>query len=601
MQHHTLTSLAIVLILGAAAQWVAWALGLPSILLLLLAGFAVGPVLGVIQPDAIFGEMLLPFVSIAVAMILFEGGLTLRFSEIRETKGVVLRLVTIGAAITWALTAAAAVSLLGLDIRLAALLGAILTVTGPTVVLPMLRHIKPSRAVGSVLKWEGIVIDPIGAVLAVLVFDIILSGHVNLSAGRLVGDVLKTLLAGVSVGAISGVVLACALHKDWIPDHLRAIVASMFVLGAFAAANAIRGEAGLFAVTFMGVLLANQRYADMRHILEFKENLRVFLLSIVFILLSARVRVDDVRLVGPLVTAFIASLVLVVRPAAVLACTFGSALTMRERLFIAAMAPRGIVAAAVASVFALELEEAGYEPARLLVPIIFTTIVGTVAVYGLCGRAIARALKLSDTNPQGLLLVGGAQFGVEIAKALQNAGVCALLVDTNRATIAAAQTAGVAATQADILADDASEMLDLSGIGRMLALTSNHEVNVLAGQQFARLFGGAAVYQLASRRRPGASGPPEPQVVRRTLFSTDATAAALEDWLNQGAVVKSTKLTEIFDLTAYRKQHGDQALPLFVIDPAGRLTVVTADAAANPKPGDLLVSLVPPRIDAKPA
>lgn len=589
-----LLMLAVIIVLGALAQWLGWLLRLPAILLLLLFGFLAGPIADLIRPDELFGSLLLPFVSISVALILFEGGLTLNFVELRHVGRVVLFLVTLGAVTTWVLAAAAAHWLIGLDFGLSVLLGAILTVTGPTVVLPLLRHIRPVGAVNAILKWEGIVIDPIGAVLAVIAFEVVAESRFEDVLPRAAWTAFRTLLLGSALGLGGAAFLAIAIRRFWIPDHLHSLVAAMLVVAAFAGSNLVLHESGLMAVTVMGIALANQRFADVRHILEFKENLRVFLLSAVFVLLSARLSLADLASVGVGTLAFLAALIVIIRPASVLISTVGSALDRRERTFLACMAPRGIVAAAVASVFALALEERGYSHARLLVPIVFSTIVGTVLVYGLTGGLVARGLRLANPNPQGLLLLGGGRFGREMARAVQNCGIRALLVDTNRESVVAAQLAGVDTHFGSILAEDTLEKLDLSGLGRLLALTSNDEVNSLAVQRFTSLFGRAGLFQLAPKGSESGQSKISAHLHGRVLFCGDATLARIEGLLARGASIRTTKLSAEFDFDAFRKLHGDDALPLLVVTENARLIVIAADEKAQPRAGQMLISLALP-------
>ncbi len=614
MPHTILLGLTTVIVLGAIAQWLAWALRVPSILLLLLFGFAAGPIAGwlgspyQLQPDQLFGDLLLPFVSIAVALILFEGGLTLRLREIHGVRAVVGMLVSVGVVATWLLAGAAAHWLVGLSLEMAALVGAIVSVTGPTVVLPLLRHIKPSGRVGPLLKWEGIVIDPIGALLAVLVFEVIAGSHsgapgqagaaeVAASVPSHVATALgKTLLAGGGLGLLGAGLLALCLRRYWVADHLQSAVALMLVVAMFAAANVIQGESGLLAVTVMGISLANQRFADVEQILAFKEDLRVFLLSAVFILLSARLRLEDVGSIGFGALMFVAALVLVVRPAAVALSTVGSRLNWRERAFLAWMAPRGIVAAAMTSVFALALEQQGHEQARLLVPLVFATIVGTVLIYGASGGLVARRLGLADADPQGVLFVGADPFARMLAAALQRLGLRVLLVDTNRAGVVAAQMQGLPTLHGSILSEDVDDKLDLSGIGRLLALTSNDEVNVLAAERFGRVFGRARVYQLPTKGSEKGRASVHHHRAGRRLFREDFTYAQIAQWMIRGAGVKATKLTETFDFEAFRAQHGAGFVPLFVVTDGNRLQVVAADDKLTPKAGQTLVSFGLPGI-----
>lgn len=586
--------LAAIIVLGALAQWLGWLLRLPAILLLLLFGFLAGPIAGLIRPDELFGNLLLPFVSIAVALILFEGGLTLNLSELRQVGRVVLLLVTVGALVTWILAAAAAHWLIGLDFGLAVLLGAILTVTGPTVVLPLLQHIRPTGAVNAILKWEGIIIDPIGAVLAVIAFEVIAEGRYENAIPHAAAAIGRTLLLGSALGLGGAAILATAIRRFWIPDHLHTLLAAMLVVAVFAGSNWLLHESGLMAVTVMGIALANQRYADMRHVLEFKENLRVFLLSAVFVLLSARLTLGDVAGIGAGTIAFLAALVLVVRPASVLVSTAGSMLSWRERAFLSWMAPRGIVAAAITSVFALVLEQRGHEQARLLVPIMFSIIVGTVLIYGLTGSLVARRLGVADPNPQGLLILGAGRFARELAGAISARGVRVLLIDTNRENIRAAQMAGLSTHFGSILAEDTLEKLDLSGIGRLVALTSNDEVNTLAVQRFAHLFGRSELFQLPPSGSESGRSKISRQFHGRLLFRGDATLARIDALLAQGASMRTTKLTPEFGYDAFRERYAGAALPLLVVAENGRLVVIAADDKHERRAGQTLISLILP-------
>lgn len=423
-------SLAVILAFGVGAQWLAWRLRLPSILLLLLFGFAVGPVTGWLEPDILFGDGLFPLVSLSVAVILFEGGLSLTYAELRRIGGVMGRLVSIGALVTWVLSTVAAMLLLGLDLPLAALFGAILTVTGPTVIGPLLRYVRPVGSVGPILKWEGIVIDPIGATLAVLVFEAVLAGDAQAAPRLIIGGVLSTALVGTIVGAAGAVLLIVLLARFWVPDTLQNPVVLTVVLTAFVVADALQHEAGLLAVTVMGIALANQRWVPIRHIVEFKESLQVLLIGGLFIVLTARLELADIAAIGPESLLFLGVMILLVRPTAVFLATLGAGLHWRERAFLAWMAPRGIVAASVASLFAIRLAEVGVPEAERLAPLTFLVIVGTVALYSLTVRPVAQWLGLASPDPTGALIVGAHPLAQAVGLALQGRGLRVLLVDT---------------------------------------------------------------------------------------------------------------------------------------------------------------------------
>ncbi|MCA9960567.1 MAG: sodium:proton antiporter, partial [Anaerolineales bacterium] len=390
MSEHLLLGVAAIIVLGVSAQWFAWRLRLPSILLLLLFGFLAGPITGIIEPDVLFGDLLFPVVSISVAIILFEGGLTLRLSELPKVGDVIFRLISVGALLTWGLAALSAHYIVGLNWPLSALLGAILIVTGPTVIGPLLRQVRPKGEVAAVLKWEGILIDPVGAVLAVLVFEAILEGEISQVPAAIAFGVLQTMFIGVIGGLLAAGILVLFMRRFWIPDHLQNGVALLLAIGSFAISNLLHPEAGLLTVTVMGLALANQNWVSIKHIVEFKENLTILLIGVLFIVLASRLQLADISSLGWSSVLFVLVLIVVIRPLAVLVSTFRSRLDGRSRLFLTWMAPRGIVAASVASVFSFELAEAGHIGAESIVPLTFLVIVGTVLFYGLTAAPAAR-------------------------------------------------------------------------------------------------------------------------------------------------------------------------------------------------------------------
>ena len=591
---HLFIGLTLILVLGITARWIAWRLHLPSILLLLLSGIAVGPVAGFLNPDEVFGALLTPLVSISVAVILFEGGLSLSIADLREIGSVVRNLVTFGVAVTWAISTGAAYWILGFDFTLALLLGAILVVTGPTVVIPLLRHVRPKGQIGSVIKWEGILNDPVGALLAVLIYEAILAGGFHGGPKAMAQEFFESLAAGCLVGFVGAALVVVLLRYYWIPDFLQNAFSLMMVVSVFAVSNIWKPESGMLAATVMGVVLANQRICAVKHIVEFKENLRVLIISSIFIILAARLRLSDLADVGFSGLLFLAVLMFVARPAAVFVSAAGSKLSSEERLFLAWMAPRGIVAAAISSIFAARLIEAGYTQAERLVPVTFFVIIGTVTIYGLGAFPVARRLQLAQGSPQGALIVGAHSWARSLAQALQRENIRVVLVDSNRANVAAARLAGLPAHYGGILSEQVLDEIDLYGISRLLALTSNDEANSLAALHFAEIFGRAEVYQAPpGNGEPGSrKGTAREHMNGRFLFGPEATHDRLSELFKTGASLKTTRLTEKFDYPAFRELYGDTALPLFAISEAGIVVVSTVASPLKPRAGQILVSLL---------
>jgi len=593
-----------ILALGVLGQWLAWRLRLPAIVLLLVAGFAAGRFAN--PDDLIEAELLLAFVSLSVAVILFEGGLSLQFHEVRETSRLVVRLVSAGLLTTWGLTAVAAHWLLAFDWPIAVLAGALLTVSGPTVIVPLLRHVRPERRIGSLVKWEGIVNDPIGAVLAALVFDAMLHGGLkglgDGAASLTLLNLMLTLLLGSVIGGLTAVVMVVALRRHWVPDFLQSAVFLAVVVVVFTLSNQLRHEAGLVSVTALGVALANQRRVTVKHVVEFKENLRVLLIAVLFVLLASRVPLSSLADVGWGGAAFVAALILVVRPVSVWLATLGTEIRPAERLFLCCIHPRGIVAAAVASLFALEIasttKAAGLSPelvgqAQQLVPVTFLVIIGTVTVYGLSIGPLSRWLELSRSNPQGILFAGASTVVREIALAVQNEGFQVLLVDTNQWNTSRARMAGLATCYANIGSEYVRNELDLGDIGRLLAMTPNDEVNALAALNFAEDFSRAGVYQLATPASSSERTEPLSAHHRgRVLFGEEVTFDLLARRFAAGAEVKASLLTDDYGYDEFVGRYGESAILLFVVEESGNLAVCTAEQPTAPKPGQKVIAVV---------
>ena len=595
MSEHLLMGLAAIIVLGIGAQWLAWRISLPGILLLLIFGFIAGPVTGLIDPNELFGNLLLPLVSVTVAIILFEGGLSLKFSEVKEVTAVIRNLVTVGVLVSWVLTSLASYLIFGLGLQISILLGAILVVTGPTVIIPLLRHVRPSGRVGSIIKWEGIIIDPIGAVLAVLVFEVIISGGLEKATAQVVLSIFKTLVIGTVLGLAEAKLVIVILKRHWVPDFLQNPVSLMIVVFVFVCSNVIQVESGLLSVTLMGIALANQKWVSLKHIVEFKENLRVLFISSLFIILASRLTIDELSYVLNFKGfIFLVLMILVVRPLSIFISTYFTDLNLKEKLFLSWMAPRGIVAAAVASVFALRLVEAGYEQAERIIDITFLVITGTVAIYGLTAFKVARRLGLAKPNPQGLLIVGAHIWARSIAKFLHENGFQVSLVDSNWANVSAARQEGLQAYYENILLEDISEDIELDGIGKLIALTRNDEVNSLAALHFIEDFGRSQVYQLPKLSKFSARSEESiPQHLRgRLLFGAEATFSYLDSKFASGALLKKTPLTDEFNYDSFQSLYGEKALPLFIIKESGELVVLALDNMPTPLPGQYLISLV---------
>jgi NhaP-type Na+/H+ or K+/H+ antiporter len=593
MHNVDLVILSAIFVAGFACQWIAWRVKLPSILFLLLTGIFAGPVMGWLKPDELLGDLLTPVVSMAVAIILYEGSLTLKLSEIRGHGAVVRNLVTVGVAITWFVATLAAHNILGWDLYLAALFGGIVTVSGPTVIMPLLRTIRPTRAVSSVLRWEGILVDPLGAILAVIVFDFIV---VSQSAAG-IGQVLQTLAIIVATGSLLGIAggyaFGVVLRRHWVPDYLRDYLALASVLLVFGISEAIHAETGLLAVTVMGTWQANMRGLDLEDILDFKESLAMVLVAGLFILLAARIELDALVSLGAASIGILVFLQFVAGPARAFVSSIGSELNWRERLYLGWIFPRGIVAAAVSALFALRLEEMGYAGAGDLVPLVFTVIIGTVVIQGLTGRLVARALGIADPEPTGVLVVGANALAVTYGEALQKAGHRVLLTSTGWDGISEARMKGLPVFYGSPVSSYADRHLNLLGLGNLLALSHRPGLNELACVRFRYDFGREAVYTV----RQASEGEHEKHQISgesagRVLFAGEHSMSELLSMIGRGAEVKSTELTKEFDISAHRERYPDGII-LFVTTDSGKLHFPVAGTELPGRPGSVVTALIP--------
>ena len=434
--------LASILIISVLAQWFAWKVKVPAILPLIVIGLLLGPVSTFMTPDGskildgdqIFsGDLLFAFVSISVGVILFEGGLTLKLKEMRHQAGVVRNLLIFGPIITLIGGGVASHYLLGLDYRLAFLFGALIIVSGPTVVTPILRNVRPNEQINNVLKWEGILIDPLGALIAVLVYEFISSTQIdNAETIEVLKEFFITVASGIFVGALAALFLRWILQRNRIPSYLRNIVALGLVVFAFTFAEFISHEAGLMSTTFMGIILANTRVEEFKKILSFKEDVSIILISVLFILLSSRIEVAQIEKLGGNAVILFAVVILVLRPIIIWISTLRSKFNWREKVFMSWIGPKGIVAAAVASLFSLQLttgEGTNIDPAQaeLILPMTFLVIVGTVILQGSTAKPIARLLGVVREDPSGFLIAGANENARFIADFLRKHEIQVLL------------------------------------------------------------------------------------------------------------------------------------------------------------------------------
>ena len=486
---HPNFTLAVALLAGVVAQSLARHLRVPGIVLLLLAGVGLGPDgLGWIEPRSLGTKGLYSVLDVAVAVILFEGGLNLEFSRLRRVQISVRRLVTLGGLVTVLGGTLAVHYLLGWDWTLAVLFGSLVMVTGPTVIGPLITELRLKPRVATVLEAEGVLIDPIGALFAVLVLALVLSPDPS-SAATAGGNLIVGLGFGITAGAAAGVLLARTLRvKRLVPEGLENIFTLAMVLVLFQSCELVISHSGILAVTIAGAVLGNLPTPTSRDLREFKDQLTVMLIGLLFVLLAADVRFDDVANLGVPGLLVLAALVLVVRPVGVWLSTMRSDLALRERLFVAWVAPRGIVAAAIASLTAIALESEGLPGGTELRALVFLTIAGTVILAGLTAGPVARWLGVSLPKREGVAILGANGLGLALAEELRDAGRPVVFIDSNPQNCRRVEEAGFPVVFGNALEERILQRARFEGVGIAVGLTANQTVNAVFVDRARGLF-----------------------------------------------------------------------------------------------------------------
>ncbi len=598
-------SLAAILILGIFAQWLAWRIKIPAILPLILTGLIAGPVLSLdyflgykfINPDILLpGQTLHYIISLSVGIILFEGGLTLKIKEVRHVAGTVRNLILIGPLITMIGTALAAWLLMGMDFRIALIFGSLIIVTGPTVIGPILRSVHANKSVATVLKWESILIDPIGALIAVLMFEFFKSG-----AGPGFGFTAlitfgKVLISGIIAGGGTAWIFYLVYKRKWVPEYLSNVLALAFVMLAFVIAELISPESGLLATTLMGIILANLKLEAITNILNFKESMTLLLISVLFIILSAEIDIEQLKLLNSNSLLIFFAVILIIRPLNVWISAHRSGLTWREKLFVSWIGPRGIVAAAVASIISLNLSDLEHLPSgqmhdiAMLVPLTFFIILGTVVLQGLSARPIGKWLGLIQDHPHGILLLGADEAARKIALYVQNSGIDIILVDNAHLHIQKAEEMGLKILDANILSDAIAEELEIYEIGSFMAITSNNELNIFACRKMKKELQCKINKRLISRSEINSN-----DLVRdeHILFNRQTDFYQLTNSIRKYPVIKSYQLKNINEYKKIISGIYSAVIPLFLISAAGICKIIAADGSTRYADGDRLIFIGP--------
>ena len=584
---------ALVGVVGVGAQWLAWRFRLPGIVMMLTAGLILGPVTGIFVPSRDIGPLVAPMISLAVAVILFEGGLTLNFKQLEDAAPAVRRLVLIGAPLGWLLSSLALALIAGLSWQSAIVFGGVMIVTGPTVIAPLLRAARLHNRPAQMLQWEAIVNDAVGALVAVIAFVWVMVSHQELSAIEALWTVGRGIAFATLVGFGAGLAVVKAFRESLVPEYMKVPMLFVLVLAAFALSDSVLHESGLLAVTVMGLIIANADLPSYTEIYRFKEQATTLLLSGVFILLGSNVKLSTLNLLDWRSGLFIAAVILLVRPATVLISLAGSQIPMKERILVAFTGPRGVVLLAISGLFAERLVSEGIEDGAVLAPLAFALVVATVVLHGFTLKPFAKRLGLTSGEAPGVIIVGGSTFAAGLGRALENAEVKVLVTDPNHGQLRSAREAGLPTYYGDILSEAADHGVEFIAYSSILAASDNDAYNTLVATDLAPEFGRDAIWQVARVREDRARHALPNQLGGRAL-NGGRTLAQYLDLLAAGWIFRTTRLTEEYTLDDWQAAR-EGALPLAVVRD-GKMWFVGRDEELSGKPGMRVISMIPPEI-----
>lgn len=582
---------ALIGVLGVGSQWLAVRLHMPAIVFMLVAGILAGPVLGLLDPKEDFGELFKPIVAVAVALILFEGGLTLNFKELRDAAPAVKRLCTVGAALGWVFNTAAAYWIAGLSFPTAAIFGGILVVTGPTVIMPLLRQARLSPRTASTLRWEAIVNDPVGALFAVLAFEVVVAmqgDHLMGAAGHLGIGIVAASVAGYAAGRV----LTRAFRRGLVPEYMKAPILFAAVLGVYAATDWVLHESGLLAVTVMGITMANARLPSLDELKRFKEHVTVLLVSGVFIILAATLEFEMLRQLDWRAAAFVVAIMVIARPLAVMPSLVGTALTMPERGFVAWVAPRGVVAVAVSGFFGERLIDLGFADGALLAPLAFVLVAVTVVVHGFSIGPVARVLGLTSSEPPGVIILGGNTWTNDLAQELHRADVPVVMIDRNWHKLGPARAAGLPTYYGELLSEAAEHAVDLARFGTLIAATDNDDYNALVCTDVGPELGRNKVFQIGRHERSEGEHDMPASIGGRTLLGSGASVDLLGLRMARGWGFKTDTVSQEQSFEDFVASRHEKAETVAVIR-NGQVSFAHEANEIAGKSGDLVISFTP--------
>ena len=573
MSLYILENLGIIFLLGIFSQWIAWKLRLPVIVLLTSLGIIFGPVLNIVNPLSIFGPLMHPLIELAVAIILFEGGMSLKLHEFKENSRGLIRLFSLAVLINWLLGAVVGHYVASLSWETALLISGILIVTGPTVIIPALREAKLVRSTSHYLKWEGIVNDPIGAMLAVLVLQFIIHRQEEM----LMVAIIKICAIAIGLSWITKQFVLFTSKRALIPEFLKIPFFIGTILVLFILSESFEKGSGLLTTTLLGIFIGNLEVSSLKELRRFGESLVTFTVSIIFIMLAASLEVEVWYELYWRHYLFIILLAFVIRPISIFLATHKSGMQLNERVLIGMYGPRGIVAASVAGVVGETMNEFGIEEGRFVLPIIFSVIILTVIFHGFWLRPLAKKLNLVNQGEHGVVIIGASDWSIDLAQKLQSANLPVIISDASWYQLAQARRLGVSTHFGQILEDLEFGEPDLSEYNYLLALTEDDYYNALICNILKHEFGHDHVYAL-------------PKHDNKVNKNTIALYENMMQKFHLGWDFRLTTLTDVFDYNSFRKEN-DPHHPIYflVIRANKRVEMFDIENITKPEVGDSVV------------
>lgn len=587
-----LETIGLIICVGMFAQWLAWKQKIPMIITLILSGFIMGPVLNVLNPVETIGQnVIFAIVEISVALILFDGAMQLKFSEFKEVSGGLKRILTLGVGIHFILIMLAAKYILKVSWGGSALLGGILIVTGPTVIIPALREACINKRIAKYLKWEGILTDPVGAIIAIVVYDVIVLST-EADAFAVVNSIIKIILVSIAFSFSLKWILEQALKRNLIPEFLQIPFITSLAITSFVFSNEIQHGSGLLTVTILGILIGNSGFDILKNLRSFKEHITTMCISFVFILITASIPLEVFQMIGWSEILFIFFVTFVLRIAAIFISTLYSGMSFREKLIIGSFGPRGIVAASVAAVLSAEMIKEGIRVGDLFLPIVFLVVFSTVVTHGVLLKPLTKKLNLERENKNGVIFIGTMPWVMDFASKLQEMGIPVLVTSASWYKLAPFRKSGIPVYYGQILDHLESGLFDTADYSFLIAMSENDSFNMLACERFSPLLGTENVYHLKqSRNFIHDAYDIDKNSYCVLVNNLELRYENLMKYYQYGWVFKETKITDCFSYQDYLN-FNSRAISCLLIDSSGKVSF-GSNYKENPKPGDIIIAFAP--------